>query len=224
MPKSSPRTHPTHSLSHPTLPLTHPSTQTQTLISHPPSLSSRKRKNSTSRIGSSVMRMPTTWKRNGAWSRVLHRFLCGCMVCLSCWVGMRRCMSCLIRSTSCCWFCWRLLRESAPFSRRVFEKLNTAYFCRYIVLQLGLAGPMLQVSRTVFNEVRQRTYKPLIPCSCLLEHLGETGPHDRNRQTPRCIQRCPTSARKAIYQQCSGEQRWSCTIRTGTRSEVGKLE
>ena len=43
---------------------------------------------------------------------------------------------------------------------------------RYIVLQLGLAGPILQVSRTVFNEVCR--HSPLVVCRsdrCLVRRI-----------------------------------------------------
>jgi hypothetical protein len=42
-----------------------------------------------------------------------------------------------------------------PFANDLRSVVPTADIPRYIILQLGLAGPILQISRTVLNEVRR---------------------------------------------------------------------
>ena len=105
----------------------------------------------------------TMWRRRGAWYRALRRFLDGCMACSSCWGGTKRWWCCSIPSISRLCAVLLSLRKFPPFSssHRESESDCRTIFLSYIIVKLGLAGPIYNVIRSMTTEVQHQATERL---------------------------------------------------------------
>lgn len=136
--------------------------QTMTSTSLQPSSYSQRLRPWTCQQSSAVMLTRTTWRQSGALLPAWHKSRTGCMVSWSSLVGTRLWLSCLTHCTShSCLFLWPPREFDVSFILSLIVEQLMA--CRYAIIQLGLAGPLFQVLRTVGGEVSFLNFSYWLP-------------------------------------------------------------